>query len=466
MKIKLAKTELIHFVGIGGIGMSGLALIMKGKGFKVQGSDISINKNIERLKKEKIKVLIGHKKQNINKATILVISSAIKKNNPEMLEAIKKQLPIYKRGEMLANTVSLTKNIVVVGSHGKTTTTSLIASIFQETKIDPTIINGGVINSINSSAKLGKSEWSILEADESDGSFLKLPSTNVIVTNIDAEHLEFYKSFKSLKEAFKHFINNIPFYGIAVLCLDNPTIQSIKAEIEDKRVITYGISPQADYRAQKIEYNGTRTSFTLEISPTINSPGKKIENMVSNIPGIHNVQNVLAACAMSIELGIPIEVIKNALLNFEGVNRRFSLIKNYKGIQIFDDYGHHPIEIKATLAASREITKDKVVAIVQPHRYTRLKLLFEDFTSAFNDADIVFITEIYSAGESNSFDLTNHTLINALISGGHKDVRAFNDKELKFLIENKLKNGDIVVFLGAGDISSKARTFVEKTLNQ
>ncbi len=458
------KIGKIFFIGIGGIGMSGIAEVLVNQGYEVSGSDMSENINIERLRKLKIKINIGHSAENINGASIVVISSAIERSNIELIEARKKRIPIVKRAEMLAELMRFKKTIAVAGTHGKTTTTSLMATILEKAKFDPTVINGGIINSYNSNAKLGRSDWMVVEADESDGSFLKLPANFVIVTNIDAEHIDFYKSFKELKNAFKRFINNIPFYGAAIICIDDPTIQSIISEIEDKKIITYGLSPQADFRATNIVFKQSKTFFSLEISPKKDASAKKIENMVSNIPGIHNVQNILAVCSMALELDIDLEIIKSALLGFEGVNRRFSLIKNYKGIQIFDDYGHHPIEIKATLAASREITKDKVVAIVQPHRYTRLKLLFEDFTSAFNDADIVFITEIYSAGESQSFDLTNHTLINALISGGHKDVRAFDNQELKFLIENKLNNGDIVVFLGAGDISSKARVFVKETL--
>ena len=458
------KIGKIFFIGIGGIGMSGIAEVLANQGFKVEGSDISENPNISRLRKLGIGVNIGHSIDNIKNVAIVVISSAIERNNIELIEARKKRIPIVKRAEMLAELMRFKKTIAVAGTHGKTTTTSLMATILEKANYDPTVINGGVINSYNSNAKLGRSDWMVVEADESDGSFLKLPATYVIVTNIDAEHLDFYLSFKELKNAFESFINNIPFYGAAIICIDNPTIQSIISETEDKKIITYGLSPQADFRATNIVFKESKTFFTLEISPKKDSSAKKIENMVSNIPGIHNVQNILAVCSMSVELGIDLEVIKLALSSFEGVNRRFSLIKNYRGVQIFDDYGHHPIEIKATLSASREITKNKVVAIVQPHRYTRLKLLFEDFTSAFNDADIVFITEIYSAGELNNFNLTDDSLINALISAGHKDVRTYNDEELKTLIEQKLNIGDIVVFLGAGDISSKARAFVEKML--
>ncbi len=454
----------IFFIGIGGIGMSGIAEVLVNQGFDIAGSDITENANTARLRKLGVNIRIGHCAENINSSAIIVISSAIERNNIELIEARKKRIPIVKRAEMLAELMRFKKTIAVAGTHGKTTTTSLMATILEKAKYDPTVINGGVINSYNSNAKLGRSDWMVVEADESDGSFLKLPASSVIVTNIDAEHIDFYKNFKELKDAFKRFINNIPFYGAAIICIDDPTIQSIISEIEDKKIITYGLSPQADFRATNIVFKNFKTSFSLEISPKKDAPAKKIDSMMSNIPGIHNVQNILAVCSMAVELGIDLDLIKLALLEFEGVNRRFSLIKNYKGIQIFDDYGHHPVEIKATLTASREITKDKVVAIIQPHRYTRLKLLFEDFTSAFNDADIVFITDIYSAGELNTFDLTKDSLINALISAGHKDVRAFSEQDLKRLIEEKLNFGDIVVFLGAGDISSKARLFVENEL--
>ncbi len=460
------KIGKVYFIGIGGIGMSGIAEVLFNLGFEVSGSDVSKNQNIERLKELGVKINLGHNKKNINDASIAVISSAILDDNIELVAARKKRIPIVKRAEMLAELMRFKKTIAVAGTHGKTTTTSLIATILEKANYDPTVINGGIINSYNSNAKIGSSDWMIVEADESDGSFLKLPSTNVIVTNIDAEHLDYYNSFKELKNAFKKFINNIPFYGSAIICIDNPTIQSIISEVDDRRIITYGLSPQADFRATNVTFKDSKTFFSLEIGPKKDAPAKKIENMVSVIPGIHNVQNILAACAISVEVGIDLNIMKAALNDFEGVNRRFSLIRNFNGIEIYDDYGHHPVEIKATLAASREITKDKVIAIVQPHRFTRLKLLFEEFTSAFNDADTVFITEVYSAGESKKYDLSKETLINSLISAGHKDVRAFEDSELKKLILEKLNKGDIVVFLGAGDISASARLFVKDKLTE
>ena len=334
MKIKLAKSEIIHFVGIGGIGMSGLSLIMKGKGFKVQGSDISSNKNIERLKKEKIKISIGHKKQNINKATIVVISSAIKKNNPELIEAKKKQLPVYKRGEMLAHIVSLTKNIVVVGSHGKTTTTSLIASIFQETKIDPTIINGGIINSINNSAKLGKSDWSILEADESDGSFVYIPPTYSIITNIDREHMDFYSSMKELKEYFIKFVSKVPSFGKSFICIDDQVNNEIIRKIKTKNFYTYGINKNSNFRIKNIRQHRELSVFDIDIS--LPAQQKTIIKDI-NIPllGLHNIRNATAATSIGFTIGISKKIIKESLSKFEGVQRRFNKIFSYRGVNFF-----------------------------------------------------------------------------------------------------------------------------------
>ncbi len=455
------KIGTIHFIGIGGIGMSGIAEVLHNLDFKVTGSDIMENNNVLRLKQKGIDITLRQAKENIDDIGIVVISSAIKSDNEELIEARKKRIPIVRRSEMLAELMRFKKSIAVGGTHGKTTTTSLMAAIMEKAKYDPTVINGGIINSYNSNAKLGSSDWMVVEADESDGSFVRLPVTNVIVTNIDPEHLDYFKSFKFLKEAFKQYINNIPFYGLAIICIDNPTIQSIISEIEDRRIITYGISPQADFRAQNIHFKGSKTYFTLEISPRIDSPKKRIENLSSNIPGIHNVQNVLAACAMSIELGIEISDIRKALEDFQGVNRRFSLIKVFDGIKIYDDYGHHPVEIRATLSAAREVAKNKVVAVVQPHRYSRLKMLFEDFTTAFNYADTVFIMDVFSAGESPIENINKESLIKSLIAAGHKDARPIeNFNCLKIFINENLSTDDVLIFLGAGDITNRAKEFI------
>ena len=396
MKIKLAKSEIIHFIGIGGIGMSGLSLIMKGKGFKVQGSDISSNKNIERLKKEKIKISIGHKKQNINKATIVVVSSAIKKNNPELIEAKKKQLPIYKRGEMLAHIVSLTKNIVVVGSHGKTTTTSLIASIFQETKIDPTIINGGVINSINNSAKLGKSDWSILEADESDGSFVYIPPTYSIITNIDREHMDFYSSMKELNEYFIKFVKKVPSFGKSFICLDDKNNKNLIKNLKNKNFYTYGLDPKSNFCIKNIKQFREYSEFDLKIILP-NKKNKLIKKIRIPLLGLHNIKNSVAAAALSITVGLTVSSIKRGLKNFKGVQRRFNKIFTYNEVDFFDDYAHHPTEIKVVLdGVSNVYNNYEKICVFQPHRISRLKDLKKEFTHAFRGADkVISVSNLY-----------------------------------------------------------------------
>ena len=396
MKIKLAKSEIIHFIGIGGIGMSGLSLIMKGKGFKVQGSDISSNKNIERLKKETIKISIGHKKQNINKATIVVVSSAIKKNNPELIEAKKKQLPIYKRGEMLAHIVSLTKNIVVVGSHGKTTTTSLIASIFQETKIDPTIINGGVINSINNSAKLGKSDWSILEADESDGSFVYIPPTYSIITNIDREHMDFYSSMKELNEYFIKFVKKVPSFGKSFICLDDKNNKNLIKNLKNKNFYTYGLDPKSNFCIKNIKQFREYSEFDLKIILP-NKKNKLIKKIRIPLLGLHNIKNSVAAAALSITVGLTVSSIKRGLKNFKGVQRRFNKIFTYNEVDFFDDYAHHPTEIKVVLdGVSNVYNNYEKICVFQPHRISRLKDLKKEFTHAFRGADkVISVSNLY-----------------------------------------------------------------------
>ena len=391
MKIKLAKSELIHFVGIGGIGMSGLALIMKDLGFKVQGSDISNNKNIERIKKKNIKVYIGHKKQNINKSTILVISSAIKKNNLELLFAKKRKTPIYKRGEMLANVVSLMKNIVVAGSHGKTTTTSLISSIFTYAKIDPTVINGGVLNSFRGSAKLGKSDWCILESDESDGSFTKIPQTYSVVTNIDKEHLDFYKSLEVLKKNFINFIEKIPSFGKAFICLDDKINMDVIKKIKNLNYNTYGTNKSSNFKIFNILQKESYSKFDIKIT----LPGTKV-NFIKNIKipliGLHNIRNSTAAAAIAFSVGIPNKIIKIGLEKFAGVQRRFTKVFSFENVPFFDDYAHHPTEIVEVLNGVSEVYKNKeIICIFQPHRISRIKSLHEEFSKSFKKADTVIL---------------------------------------------------------------------------
>ena len=458
MKIKLAKSEIIHFVGIGGIGMSGLSLIMKGKGFRVQGSDISNNKNIDRLKKEKIKIIIGHNKQNINNATILVVSSAIKKNNPELIEAKKKQLPIYKRGEMLAHIVSLTKNIVVVGSHGKTTTTSLIASIFQETNLDPTIINGGVINSINNSAKLGKSDWSILEADESDGSFVHIPPTYSIITNIDKEHMDFYSSLDRLSKYFFNFVKKVPSFGKSFICLDDKNNKILIKKLKNKNFYTYGLNLKSNFCIQNIKQFRQFSEFDLKI----NLPNKKdrlIKKIKIPLLGIHNIRNSVAATALSLTVGLPILRIKKGLKNFKGVQRRFNKIFTYNKVDFFDDYAHHPTEIKLVLDGVNSVYKGyEKICIFQPHRTSRLKNLKKEFTHAFKNADYVILFPIYTAGEKIKLGFSYLNFAKEIIKKSKVKLLLIEDKfQLAKYIKNNIYGKKIVIGMGAGTISAWIR---------
>ena len=458
MKIELAKSELIHFVGIGGIGMSGLALIMKELGFNVQGSDISNNKNIERLKKNKIKVTIGHNKQNIKKSTIIVISSAIQKNNTEYSEAKKNKLPIYKRGEMLAHIVSLMKNIVVAGSHGKTTTTSLVSNIFAKAKIDPTVINGGVLNSFGNSAKLGKSNWCILESDESDGSFIKIPPTYSIVTNIDAEHMDFYRSIENLKNNFVKFINKTPSFGKSFICLDNQNNKDILKKISNMNYLTYGIDKKSNFRilnvVQKINYS----MFDIKISLPSNKK-KYIKNIKVPVIGLHNIRNVTAAIAVSFSIGISNKLIKNGLKNFQGVQRRFTKIFSFQKVPFFDDYAHHPTEIKEVLNGVKEVYKNKeIVCIFQPHRISRLKNLRKDFSKAFIKADTVVLCPIYKAGENINLGFKYSKFANELIKNSKIKVILIKDKlDLEKFTRQNIYGDKIVIGMGAGSISSWIR---------
>ena len=458
MKIELAKTEIIHFVGIGGIGMSGLSLVMKGKGFKVQGSDLFANKNIERLRKERIKIFIGQKKQNLKNATIVVISSAIKKNNPEMIEAKRKNLPIITRGKMLAHIVSLMKNIVVVGSHGKTTTTSLVTSIFQKTKLDPTIINGGVINSIKNTAKLGKSDWSILEADESDGSFVHIPPTYSIITNIDREHMDFYKSIDHLKKYFIQFIEKVPSFGKSFICIDDKINNELVKKLTNQNFYTYGINLKSNFLIKNIIQNKNFTEFDLQV----NVPNKKkltIKKIKIPLLGTHNVRNSVAAAAVALTIGISTSDIKKGLLNFRGVQRRFNKIFTYNNIDFYDDYAHHPTEIKVVLEGVNKVYKDyDKVCIFQPHRISRLKDLKKEFTFAFKDADTVILCPIYAAGEKIKLGFNYLNFAKEIIKNSKVKLFLVSDKNqlAKFLRKNMYGN-KIVIGMGAGSISNWMR---------
>jgi len=458
MKIELAKTEVIHFIGIGGIGMSGLSLIMKGKGFKVQGSDQSLNKNIERLKKEKIKIFIGQKKQNLKNATIAVISSAIKKNNPEMIEAKRKNLPIISRGKMLAHIVSLMKNIVVVGSHGKTTTTSLVTSIFQKTKLDPTIINGGVINSINNTAKLGKSDWSILEADESDGSFIHIPPTYSIITNIDREHMDFYKSMEDLKKYFIQFIEKVPSFGKSFICIDDKINNEIVKNLKNKNFYTYGTSNKSNFLIKNINQSIKFSVFDLHV----NVPNKKkiiIKKIKIPLLGIHNIKNSVGAAAVALTVGISVADIKKGLLNFRGVQRRFNKIFTYNNVDFYDDYAHHPTEIKVVLEGVSKVYKDyEKICVFQPHRISRLKDLKKEFSYSFKDADTVILCPIYTAGEKIRLGFNYNNFAKKIIENSKVKLFLVNDNnQLANYLKNNIYGKKIVIGMGAGSISNWMR---------
>jgi UDP-N-acetylmuramate--alanine ligase len=454
-KIQLGKKEVIHFIGIGGIGMSGLAQIMKVMGFNVQGSDISQNKNTDNCKKIGIKILVGHKKKNINLVTVTVKSSAIKKNNIEIITAQKKNIPVYDRVEMLANIIDLKKNIIITGSHGKTTTTSLVAKIISAAKLDPTIINGGVINSIKNNAKFGRGEWAVVEADESDGSFLKVPIDYSIVTNVDKEHLDYYKNFNNLKNSFIKFIDKTPPIGKAFLCLDDTNLKNIIKKLKSKNYYTYGFSNNANYQICKTDYKINYTKFDLKVKNT-NSQNRYVKNIFLNLIGRHNVANATAAIALCLNLGLKIEIIKKALKNFSGVQRRLTKVFKKNRIEFYDDYAHHPTEIKAVLDGIKKVALDrKIIAIFQPHRYSRIKNLKKEFAKCFLNADQVILCPVYAAGEK--IDLNYKALNFAKTISKFSKVQVILIKEQselnKYLKKNLIKD-EIVVGMGAGSISN------------
>ena len=462
MKIKLAKSEVIHFVGIGGIGMSGLALVMSRMGFEVQGSDISINKNIERLKTNKIKIFIGHEKINISRATIIVISSAVKKNNIEVISAKARRLPVYKRGDMLGHITSLTKNIVVVGSHGKTTTTSLVASILSSSNLDPTIINGGVLKSSNNSARLGKSNWSIVELDESDGSFLKVQPTYSIITNIDREHMDFYKSIDDLKKYFVQFIEKVPSFGKSFICIDDKINNELVKKLKNQNFYTYGTNSKSNFLIKNINQNIKFSEFDLHV----NVPNKKkiiIKRIKIPLLGIHNIRNSVAATSVALTIGISIADIKKGLINFKGVQRRFNKIFSFNKIDFYDDYAHHPTEIKVVLDGVNKVYKGyEKVCIFQPHRISRLKDLKKEFSFAFHKSDIVILCPIYAAGEKIKLGFSYYKFAREIIK--NSKVKLFlvnNNLELAKFIKNNMYGKKIVIGMGAGSISSWMRKLPE-----
>jgi UDP-N-acetylmuramate--alanine ligase len=450
----------IHFVGIGGIGMSGIAEVMHNLGYSVQGSDIAEGASVERLRARGIRVMISHDAANLGEAAVVVTSTAVKRDNPEVAAALEARIPVVRRAEMLAELMRLKRTVAVAGTHGKTTTTSMVAALLDAGGIDPTVINGGIIESYGSNARLGDSEWMVVEADESDGSFLRLDGTIAVVTNIDPEHLDHYGSFDAVREAFVEFIENVPFYGAAVLCIDHPEVQKAIARVRDRRVITYGLSAQADWRAEDVrprDLGSGGGSLFDAVHTDRDGRQRRIADIVLPMPGRHNVQNALAAIAVAVELGCEDETIRTGFARFGGVRRRFTRVGEVAGATVIDDYAHHPVEIRAVLAAAREATKGRVIAIAQPHRYTRLRDLMGEFQGCFNDADMVFVAPVYPAGEAPIAGVDSAALVKGLRDRGHRAATEIEGPaELAERLAELVMPGDMVVCLGAGDITKWA----------
>ncbi len=447
----------IHFIGIGGIGMSGIAEVLHNLGYTVQGSDAADNANVRRLSEKGIATFVGHRAENLGDAAVVVVSTAIKRDNPELAAAREKRLPVVRRAEMLAELMRLKACVAIAGTHGKTTTTSMVATLLDGGGFDPTVINGGIINAYGTNARMGAGDWMVVEADESDGTFLKLPADVAIVTNIDPEHLDHFKTFDAIKDAFRSFVENLPFYGFAVMCIDHPTVQDLVGRIEDRRVITYGENPQADARLVNVDLTGGRSRFSVIIRERKSGETTLVEDLVVPMPGHHNALNATAAVAVAHELGMSPDQIRKALSGFGGVKRRFTRTGEWNGAAIFDDYGHHPVEIAAVLRAARASTTGQVIAVVQPHRYTRLHALFNDFCTCFNDADAVIVAPIYAAGEQPIEGASRDDLVAGLKARGHRQVLAMNDpSDLSGLVAGLAKPGDYVVCLGAGTITNWA----------
>jgi UDP-N-acetylmuramate--alanine ligase len=447
----------VHFVGIGGIGMSGIAEVMVNLGYTVQGSDQAEGANVKRLRDLGVKIAIGHAGANLQGAEVVVVSSAIKPDNPELIAARAQRLPVVRRAEMLAELMRLKSCVAIAGTHGKTTTTSMVAALLDAAGFDPTVINGGIINAYGTNARLGLGDWMVVEADESDGTFLKLPADIAIVTNVDPEHLDHFGNFEAVQEAFRAFVENVPFYGFSVMCTDHPVVQSLVGRIEDRRMVTYGENPQADVRLVDVSHAGGTSLFTIALRDRAGRFVRDIKNIALPMPGRHNALNATAAIAVALELGIDDDVIRDALASFGGVRRRFTRTGMWNGVIVIDDYGHHPVEIAAVLKAARESTKDQVIAVVQPHRYTRLAALFEQFCTCFNDADAVIVAPVYPAGEAPIPGIDRDALVQGLRTHGHRQVIALDGPEkLAPLVAGMARAGDYVVCLGAGSITQWA----------
>ncbi|WP_299079798.1 UDP-N-acetylmuramate--L-alanine ligase [uncultured Ruegeria sp.] len=449
----------IHFVGIGGIGMSGIAEVLLNLGYRVQGSDLKASKITDRLAGLGAEIFVGQKAENLEGAAVIVTSTAIKPGNPELDEARAQGLPVVRRADMLAELMRLRSNIAIAGTHGKTTTTTMMAELMVAGDFDPTVINGGIIHAYGSNARMGQGEWMVVEADESDGSFNRLPATIAIVTNIDPEHMEHWGDFDQLRDGFYEFVSNLPFYGLAVCCTDHTEVQALVGRITDRRVRTYGFNAQADVRAENLTYKGGVAHFDIHLQ----YEDKVIEGCTLPMPGDHNVSNALSAVAVARHLGMKAVEIRDALANFGGVNRRFTKVGEVEGVTIIDDYGHHPVEIVAVLKAARQATEGRVVAVHQPHRYSRLSNLFDDFCTCFNDADVVAIAEVFAAGEDPIEGASRDDLVEGLIRHGHRHARAIlNEEDLERLVREQTRPGDMVVCLGAGTISAWANGLPER----
>jgi UDP-N-acetylmuramate--alanine ligase len=448
---------LVHFIGIGGIGMSGIAEVLHNLGYRVQGSDQSDGANVQRLRDKGIEVFVGHDAAHLGDAALVVVSTAIRKTNPEYAGARERLIPIVRRAEMLAELMRFRQAIAIGGTHGKTTTTSMVGTLLDAGGLDPTVINGGIINAYGTNARMGAGEWMVVEADESDGTFLKLPADIVVVTNIDPEHLDHYGTFDAAKKAFRQFVENVPFYGFGVMCLDHPEVHALVSTIEDRRVITYGESPQADVRFHNHRMDGAASLFDVTIHDRKSGEETEITDLRLPMPGRHNVSNATAAIAVAHQLGIAPDAIKAGLNGFGGVKRRFTPTGEWNGVQVFDDYAHHPVEIRAVLRAAREATSGKVIAIAQPHRFTRLHDLFDDFAACFQDADTIMIAPVYPAGEEPIPGVDAANLVSRIKAGGHRDARVIGSpNEIAPIVRSLAEADDFVLFLGAGNITNWA----------
>jgi UDP-N-acetylmuramate--alanine ligase len=448
----------VHFIGIGGIGMSGIAEVMHNLGYRVQGSDQADSANVKRLRDCGVPVSIGHKPQNLGNSEVVVVSAAVKADNPELSEARARLMPIVKRAEMLAELMRLKQAVAIAGTHGKTTTTTMVAALLDGGGFDPTVINGGIINAYGTNARLGQGDWMVVEADESDGTIVKLPATIAVVTNVDPEHLDHYKTFDNIRTAFQTFVENIPFYGFAAMCIDHPEVAAMIGRINDRRILAYGFSPQADVRAVNLRFVDGASQYDVQLSGRVRGGAGTIEKLRLPMPGEHNVQNSLAAIAVAHQIGVPDATIRSALAQFGGVKRRFTKTGVWNGVTVIDDYGHHPVEIAAVMKAARQAALGRIIAVVQPHRYSRLKNLFNEFSTCLHGADTVIVADVYAAGEAPLDGVSRDTLIESMRAHGHRHVVALNDPDdLPRLVAELAKPLDYVICLGAGSVTNWAQ---------